>query len=291
MMEGSLYSAEGSDTLEVPAHQLRPRWSLRAVPFILVHLLPLAAFWLPVSLLDWLVCFVLFAVRMLFFAAFTHRYFCHRAFRTSRVFQFIMACLGTTSGLRSPLWFASVHWVHHRFPDTDRDVHSPRRGFWFSHVGWLFCPRWDETRTKHLGSLNDYPELLWLDRNWLVPPTVVAALTLGLGGWSTFIIGFVLSTTILLHVTLCGASVAHVMGTRRFDTADTSGNVAWLALISFGEGWHNNHHQHPRSARLGLTSRELDLGYLFLLGLERLGLIWDLRLPQSDALRRQTESE
>ncbi|MCB9655290.1 MAG: acyl-CoA desaturase [Deltaproteobacteria bacterium] len=276
-MHDSLSDAASTYTLEVPAHEIEPRWSMRAMPFALVHVVPFAGLWMSIAPIDWLVCFLLFAVRMLFFAAFTHRYFCHRAFRTSRVFQFIMAFLGTTSGLRSPLWFASVHWVHHRFPDTDRDVHSPNRGFWYSHVGWLFCARWDRTRTKHLGSLTDYPELLWLDRWWLIPPSMVAALTLILGGWSMFVVGFVLSTTILLHVTLCGASVAHIMGSRRFETPDTSRNVAWLAWISFGEGWHNNHHKFPRSARLGLAWWELDLGFLFLRSLEKLGLIWDVR--------------
>jgi stearoyl-CoA desaturase (delta-9 desaturase) len=207
-----------------------------------------------------------------------HRYFAHRAYSTSRAFQFVLACLGSTALQKGPLWWAGNHRIHHKYADRPgRDVHTPRDGFWRSHSGWIFDGRWDPTPVEQIPEFARYPELRWLNRWYVVGPIALGVLCYAVGGWSGVLRGFSISTVALLHTTYCINSVAHRWGTRRYDTPDDSRNNALLGILTMGEGWHNNHHHYCTSARNGFFWWEIDLTYYILRGLAALGLIWDLR--------------
>jgi stearoyl-CoA desaturase (delta-9 desaturase) len=254
------------------------------VPFVLVHagcvLAPLAGFGsdaLAVALIS-------FGLRAFGITAGFHRYFSHRSFKTSRAFQLVLALLGTLAVQKGVLWWAACHRRHHRSADGDGDPHSPRRGFWWAHAGWFLGPEWAATETERVRDLARYPELVWLDRHFVLPP---AALATGLwlaGGLEWLLWGFCVSTTLVWHLTYAVNSLGHRWGSRRFATPDTSRNNFWLALPTLGEGWHNNHHRYMHSARQGFRWWELDLTYAVLRVLAALGIVWDLVEPPA-ALR------
>lgn len=273
-----------------PAAERHIDW-LRTLPFILLHLACLAVFWVGWSTTAIVVALALYAVRMLAITGFYHRYFSHRCFKTSRLVQFIFALLGATAIQRGPLWWASHHRHHHSHSDNETDSHSPRQhGFFWSHMGWFLARENFLPRKERVKDLWQYPELRFLDRfDGLIP--VLLALTLYLigealahyapglqtNGWQLLVWGFVISTVVLYHATFTINSLAHRFGTRRFGTRDSSRNNILLALITFGEGWHNNHHFFPGSARQGFRWWEIDTTYYFLRLLSGLGLIWDLK--------------
>ncbi|MCM2336243.1 MAG: acyl-CoA desaturase [Pseudomonas sp.] len=264
---------------------------LRAFPFIAMHLACLAVFWVGVSPVAVAVAVALYAVRMFAITGFYHRYFSHRTFRTSRPVQFIAAVVGAACVQRGPLWWAAHHRDHHRHADTDLDPHSPSvHGFLWSHVGWFLTPRGFRTHWERIPDLAKYPELRWIDRFDLVVPVALAAALFGLGallervapqlGTSAgqmLVWGFFISTTVLFHATVTINSLAHRFGKRRFETRDDSRNNLWLALITFGEGWHNNHHFFPGSARQGFRWWEIDLTYYGLRLMALFGLVRDLK--------------
>lgn len=257
----------------------------QVLPFLLVHLAALAAPWVGVTWADLVLCGVLYGVRMFGVTAGYHRYFAHRSYKTSRVFQFVLAFLAQTSAQKGVLWWAGHHRNHHRFSDTDRDLHSPvRQGLWWAHVGWILDPGHDQTPLEQIRDFEKYPELVWLNRNHLVPPLVLAALLLATGGLHALMWGFFVSTVLLFHGTFTINSLSHVFGSRRFRTADTSKNNLLLALITLGEGWHNNHHHYCSSANQGFYWWEVDLSYYALRGLAAVGLVWDLRKPPKRVL-------
>lgn len=208
-----------------------------------------------------------------------HRYFSHKTFKTSRAFQFVLALLGTAATQKGPLWWASLHRIHHRESDGPGDVHSPKRGFWYSHQGWIFDKRWQATRLDGIPDFAKYPEIQWLNRWHFVPPVGLAVLCFLVGGLPGLFWGFFLSTTLLWHATYTINSLSHVFGKRRFETDDTSRNNWALALLTCGEGWHNNHHYYMASARQGFRWWEIDPTYYVLRGLAAVGLIWDVREP------------
>ncbi len=264
---------------------------LRIAPFVLLHLavgLVLVVGWSPVAVL---VAVASYAVRMFAITAFYHRFFSHRAFRTSRALQFVFALLGASAVQRGPLWWAAHHRRHHRHSDEERDAHSPaREGFWWSHVGWLLARENFRTRQEEVRDLVVYPELRFLDRfDALVPLLSIPAFYglgallarwapgLGTSGAQMLVWGFVVSTVVLYHCTFAINSFAHRFGSRPHATGDQSRNNWWLALLTFGEGWHNNHHRFPGAARQGLRWWELDLTWYTLRALAALGLVWDLR--------------
>jgi stearoyl-CoA desaturase (delta-9 desaturase) len=212
-----------------------------------------------------------------------HRYFAHRTFKTSRTFQFILAFLAQTSSQKGTLWWAAHHRKHHKFSDTPWDAHSPARlGFWHSHMMWFYYPENNPTDLKQVRDLAKFPELVWLNKHWKVP---VVALGLACGltlGWSGLFIGFGLSTVLCWHGTFTINSLSHVFGSRRFATTDTSRNNFLLALITMGEGWHNNHHHYMGSTRQGFYWWEIDVTYYILKAMSWVGLVWDLRpVPES----------
>jgi stearoyl-CoA desaturase (delta-9 desaturase) len=263
---------------------------LRTAPFLALHVACLAVFWVGVSPIALAVAAALYAVRMFTLTGFYHRYFSHRAFRTSRIVQFIFAVIGASSVQRGPLWWAAHHRNHHRHADTALDPHSPVFGFWRSHMGWFLASGAFRADWSSIPDLRRFPELRWLDRYDTVVPVVLAALLYALGaelqhaapqlgtsGGQMLVWGFFVSTVVLFHATVTINSLAHRFGRRRFDTRDNSRNNLWLALITFGEGWHNNHHFYPRSARQGFRWWELDITWYVLRAMALVGLVWDLK--------------
>lgn len=265
--------------LSVVPPRLRDYELKEAIPFIAIHLAVFGALWSGVTLGAAIACAALYFVRMFAVTAGYHRYFSHRTFRTSRPFQFILAVLAQTSAQKGVLWWAAHHRRHHKHSDELQDPHSPvQRGFWYAHVGWIF-DHTGETDERMVRDLLRYPELRWLNRYYLVPPTVLALLLLATLGWSGFFVGFMLSTVLLWHGTFVINSLAHVIGRRRFATKDESRNSLILALITLGEGWHNNHHRYPGSTRQGFRWWEIDVTYYVLRALQALRIVWDLREP------------
>jgi stearoyl-CoA desaturase (delta-9 desaturase) len=251
---------------------------LASTPFIVIHLVAFATPWLAPPTLGLAVGAYL--VRMFGITAGYHRYFAHRAYRTSRVFQFLLAFIGGTSAQKGALWWAGHHRDHHRDSDGPDDIHSPvQRGFWWSHVGWFLSTRYNATKLDRVRDLARFPELSLLDRYHAVPPAVLALGFWLAGGWPALLWGFFVSTTVLWHGTFLINSLAHVMGRQRYQTGDESRNSFPLALITLGEGWHNNHHFYPTTANQGWFWWELDLSWLVLRALGAVGVVHGLRTP------------
>ena len=257
-------------------------------PFSLIHCLPFAAvhvavlgvffvhfrWWYPLLALG------LYGVRMFFVTAGYHRYFSHRTFKTSRVFQFLLACCAMSSLQKGVLWWAAHHRHHHRFSDLDQDIHSPSlNGFWWSHLGWILCRRYNTTRAELVPDLARYPELRWLNKYHMVPGAAFGTLLFLTGGLGVFFWGFCVSTVMLWHGTFTINSLCHVFGRRRYATTDTSRNSLILSLITMGEGWHNNHHHYMSSVRQGFFWWEIDLTYYILRILSWVHIVWDLKMP------------
>jgi stearoyl-CoA desaturase (delta-9 desaturase) len=261
----------------------RTDW-VAAIPFFGVHLAPLAAFFVVVTWQDWVLCAVLYVTRMFCITAGYHRYFAHRSYRMGRVMQFLMAFGGTTAVQKGPLWWASHHRIHHRYTDLDDDVHSPRDGFWWSHVGWILSTRHKATDLSAIKDFASYPELRWLERHSWIGPWALAIACFLIGGWGGLVIGFFLSTVLLWHGTFLVNSMAHLIGRRRYATPDTSRNSAIIAVITGGEGWHNNHHYLPASARQGFTWWEIDPTWYLLRLMATLHLVRDLKDPPARLL-------
>jgi stearoyl-CoA desaturase (delta-9 desaturase) len=250
-------------------------------PFIAIHLVALATPWLAPPTLGLVgLAAGAYLVRMFAITAGYHRYFAHRAYRTGRGFQFLLALVGGASAQKGALWWAAHHRDHHRDSDGPEDIHSPvRRGFWWSHVGWFLSTRHNATKLDRIKDLARYPELRFLDRWHAIPPTLLALGLFLAGGWPALLWGFFVSTTLLWHGTFVINSLAHVMGRQRYQTGDESRNSFMLAIITLGEGWHNNHHFYPTTANQGWFWWELDLSFLALRVLRLVGVVSDLRLP------------
>lgn len=283
------FDADAADNVDDSAAE-RIDW-LRVIPFIAMHLACIAAFWVGVSWFAFGVAAALYALRMFALTGFYHRYFSHKAFKTSRAVQFLFALIGAMCVQRGPLWWAAHHRNHHRHADTESDIHSPlHRGFLWSHMGWFLTPRGFRTDWAVIPDLRRYPELRWLDRFDIAVPVLLAVALFFLGRWleqahpqtgtsgaQLLVWGFFISTVALFHATVTINSLAHRFGSRRYDTADNSRNNWLLALITFGEGWHNNHHHFPGAARQGFRWWEFDLTYYLLRVLAACGVVWDLK--------------
>jgi stearoyl-CoA desaturase (Delta-9 desaturase) len=278
---------------------------LRTSPFVAMHLACLAVFWVGVSRIAITIAVGLYVVRMFALTGFYHRYFAHRTFRTSRALQFVFACIGASCVQRGPLWWAAHHRNHHQHADTERDPHSPRvHGFLWSHMGWFLTPAGFRTDWKRIPDFARYQELRWLDRyDILVPIALASALYalgsllahyapgLGTSGGQLLTWGFFVSTVVLFHATVTINSLAHRFGTRRFPTRDDSRNNPWLALLTFGEGWHNNHHFFPGSVRQGFRWWEIDLTYYGLRLMAALGLVHNLKAVPARVLQQARFSQ
>lgn len=271
---------------------------LRILPFILLHLACFTVFFVGFSATALIIAVLLYALRMFAITGFYHRYFAHKAFKTSRFVQFIFAFLAASSAQRGPLWWASHHRHHHANSDKPEDSHSPvQRGFFWSHISWFLTNKNFNSKNERVKDLLVYPELKFLDRFDVIAPLFLAASLYVLGaaleiyaphlqtsGLQLLVWGFVISTVVLYHMTFTVNSLAHVWGKRRFNTSDQSRNNSLIALLTLGEGWHNNHHHFPSAARQGFYWWEIDLTYYGLKILSALGLIWDLRKVPAEVL-------
>lgn len=250
------------------------------MPFVLLHLAPLAVFWTGADLRSLLLCAACYLVNMVGITVGYHRYFSHRSYKTSRFFQFILACLGCTALQRGPLWWASIHRHHHRYSDTTEDVHSPvLGGFVWSHVGWHYAADRIEGDPTSVHDFSRYPELRRLERLHILPAVLLASLCFLIGGGSGLVVGFFVSNVLSHHATFLVNSACHLWGSRRYATADASRNNALVAVLTLGEGWHNNHHHYQSSANQGFYWWEVDVGYVIIRLLAGVGLVWDVRNP------------
>jgi stearoyl-CoA desaturase (delta-9 desaturase) len=271
-------------------------WSRGNFAFFGLHLGSLAVFAVGWSWAALAAAVVTYAVRMFGITGGYHRYFSHASYRTSRAFQFALGWLGASAAQKGPLWWAGHHRNHHRYSDTDRDIHSPaREGFWWSHVGWILSDRFDAVDWKAIRSFARFPELRFLDDWHWLPATCLGvgtwlfgallgrfAPSLHTSAWQMFVWAFLISTVVLYHATFSINSLAHVWGRRRYATSDDSRNNLFLALLTLGEGWHNNHHRCQYSERQGFFWWEIDLTHYALKALSWLGVVWDLRRPTRD---------
>lgn len=274
----------------VRAEADRVDW-VRCIPFLVLHAGCLGVIWTGVSPIAAATAVALYFVRMFAVTGVYHRYFSHKTYRTSRGGQFFLALWGATAVQRGALWWAYHHRHHHQHSDEAEDAHSPHvHGFWWSHIGWITSRRNFPTDYSQVKDLAKFPELVWLNRfDTAVPVALAATLYLGgelllrfapglqTNGAQLLVWGFFVSTTALFHGTSCINSMAHLMGRRRFNTADDSRNSFLLSVITLGEGWHNNHHRYQSCARNGFYWWEFDPTYYGLRLLAWTGLIWGLK--------------
>jgi stearoyl-CoA desaturase (Delta-9 desaturase) len=263
---------------------------VRTLPFLGLHLVCFAVIWVGWSPFAVAFAGALYVVRMFAITGFYHRYFSHKTFKTSRFFQFVFALSGNTAVQRGPLWWAAHHRLHHKHSDGAEDVHSPHQhSFLWSHVGWIMSKANFATHLKQVPELARFPELRFLDRFDSLVPLLLFAGSFGLGclldsvapGLGTsglqLLVWTVISTVVLFHGTCTINSLSHLFGRRRFQTTDQSRNNPLLALITLGEGWHNNHHHYPATARQGFYWWEYDITYYALVVMSWCGIIWDLK--------------
>ncbi|HXM34569.1 MAG TPA: acyl-CoA desaturase [Pyrinomonadaceae bacterium] len=274
------------------------------IQFLFLHLACLAFIWTGVSTVAVVTCLSLYLVRMFAITAGFHRFFAHRTYRTSRVFQFLLAFLGTSSYQKGPLWWAAHHRRHHLYSDTEDDLHSPiSRTLWRSQVGWFLCRDSQVTHVKLIPNLMKFRDLRLLDRFYSVPPILLAVFAFALGsvlqryapglgtsGWQMLVWGFFISTVLLYHGTFTVNSLAHIFGRQRFETGDNSRNNLFVALITLGEGWHNNHHYYPATERQGIYWWEIDVSHYTLRVLSWLGVVWGLQKHPADVASAQIKA-
>ena len=262
---------------------------LTVIPFALIHLACLLAFvpaiWEHTTAKTLWLALACFVIRKFGITGGYHRYFSHRTFKTSRFFQFVLAFLGGAAAQKGALWWAAHHRHHHKYSDQDDDVHSPARdGVWWSHVGWVLSPQFNATRVELIKDMWKFPELRFLNNYHLVPIFVLGAVCLAIDGWAGVIWGTFISTVFLYHTTFAINSFCHMLGRRRFPTTDDSKNSLILALLTMGEGWHNNHHYYQNSVNQGFYWWQIDLTYYILRMLSVFGVVWDLRMPPQKVL-------
>lgn len=264
---------------------------LRVLPFIGVHIACIGVFFVPFSWFAVGFGVFMYLLRMHAITAWYHRYFSHKAFKSSRLYQFLWAIIGATSAQRGPLWWAAHHRNHHRYSDTAKDLHSPReKGFWMAHMGWFMTGRGFVTHHENIADLEKFPELRWIDRFDVLFPIALGFVTFSLGkvlavvfpelgvtGGNLLFWGFFVSTIVLFHGTVTINSLSHTWGSRRYATSDDSRNNWFLAIVTLGEGWHNNHHHYPGSANQGFYWWEYDISYYLLKASSWAGLVWDLK--------------
>jgi stearoyl-CoA desaturase (delta-9 desaturase) len=275
---------------QIPALKLpRPALSwydwLRSSLFILLHVVAVVApFFVPITWTAVGLGLLFYFVRMFGITGAYHRYFAHRAYKTSRWFQFVLAWIGCAAMQKGPLWWAGHHRHHHKHSDQEDDPHSPIvKTVWWAHVGWVISGRFRDAPA--MKDFEKYPELRVLDTffTW-VPGLLLAVLCYAIDGWSGVVWGFLVGTVCLYHATFLVNSACHLFGTRRYATTDQSKNCWWAAILTMGEGWHNNHHHYQSCARQGFKWWELDVSYYIIRTLGAVGLVWDIREPTEKAL-------
>ena len=296
------YCPEGAEKLREQPD--RVDW-MRVLPFVVLHLGCLGVIWVGVSAFAVWFAVALYFLRMFAVTGIHHRYFSHKTYSTSRFGQFLLALWAATTVQRGSLWWAYHHRHHHQHSDEPEDAHSPHvHGFWWSHIGWITSRRNFPTDYSKIKDLAKFPELVWLNRFDLVVPIIFAASIFGLGaglehlapglgvtGPQLLVWGFFISTTFLFHGTACINSMAHLMGKRRYETSDDSRNSFILAIITLGEGWHNNHHRYQSSTRNGFYWWEIDPTYYGLKFLAWTGFIWGLKPVPTSVMAEGTHQD
>lgn len=269
----------------------RPAWyralriGLSLLPLILVHLSLCTLPFVPLTVAGFVLLVAMTRVTGLGITVGFHRYLSHHAFKTSRWFQFALAAAGCTALQKGPIWWVIHHRQHHTHSDTEGDVHSPVvNGFWYAHTGWLFARDLSRPDRASVRDLTKYPELVWLDRLWVLPGLAAAGLCYLVGGVSAVVWGYCLSTVLVFQVTFAVNSVGHRWGRQRFDTGEGSRNNWALGILAMGDGWHNNHHRVPTSARHGFAWYEFDMAYLVIRLLRSVRLVWAVRQPPAGVL-------
>lgn len=253
-------------------------FNVLSIPFWGVHVLAIVG----LAILGWswtglALCLALYVPRMWFVTGAYHRYFSHRSYKTSRWFQFVLALGATMTAQKGPLWWAAHHRLHHKLSDQPGDLHSVKQsGFWWSHMGWILARDLEGTDYSRIKDFSKYPELRWLDKYWVVPVVALAVVTFLIGGFFALVWGFAVAQVLCWHGTFTINSLSHIWGGRRYRTGDDSRNNPVLAVITLGEGWHNNHHHYQVSARNGFFWWEYDLTYYGIKALSYVGLVWDL---------------
>jgi stearoyl-CoA desaturase (delta-9 desaturase) len=268
----------------------RVNWA-HSIPFFLVHVLCFAVVFTGITWTALAIFVVMFLSRMFFVTAGYHRYFSHKSYKLNRFWQFVFAFGAEATAQKGVLWWAANHRHHHTYSDTDEDVHSPRKGFWWSHVGWILADKYKPTNYDRIKDFAKYPELRFINKHdWIAPWSFGLAAFL-IGGWSGLVVGFFWSTVLLWHSTFLVNSAAHVFGKRRYETGDTSRNSLLIALLTGGEGWHNNHHHYQASARQGFFWWEIDTTWYVLRALSWVGIVKDLKTPPARVLYPEPEKE
>lgn len=272
----------------------------RIVPFIAIHMACLLVFVVGVSGTALLVFVLSYLIRMFAITAFYHRYFSHKSFKTSRWVQCFFAIIGATATQRGPIWWAAHHRHHHIHADDADDTHSPKSGFWHSHLKWFLMKKNFAVKSQYVKDLEQFPELRFIDRFDILFPILYATALFILGGYlakyypelntsagQLLVWGYFVSTVVLSHVTYCINSLAHLLGFRTYETNDDSRNNFILAIFTLGEGWHNNHHCNPGSVKQGFTWWQLDVSYYLLWLMNKVGLIWDMKFPNQTLLAKK----
>ena len=272
---------------------------LVSLPFISVHIGALFALTISPSPFALFMVFLMYFIRMFGITAGFHRFFSHKTFKTSRAFQFILAYLATSSAQMGPIWWASHHRHHHKYTDEIEDPHTPTlKGFFWAHVGWIMSPSNVPTKEEYVGDLKRFPELIFLDKYHYLASFSMAVSLFALGeymalnhsqygtnGIELLMWGFFVSTVILYHATFTVNSVCHVIGYRTYDTKDGSVNNWLVAILTLGEGWHNNHHAFPNSERQGHKWYQIDICHYILWSLSKIGIVWDIRDVPDDSIK------
>lgn len=265
----------------------------RVIPFIGIHVGCIGVLWVGHSYFAIMLALAFYGIRIFSIGAFYHRYFSHKSYETNRFWQFIFALLGMSAIQRGPLWWAAHHRHHHIHSDDPDDSHSAaQHGFWWSHIGWFLSKRHFHYPENCIKDFSRYPEIKWLDRfDSLIAMLFAGTIfligyvcqsiwpALNTSGLQCFIWVFCISTVCSYHVTFCINSLTHIFGKRVYPTKDQSKNHWLLALLTFGEGWHNNHHFYPVSARQGFTWWQIDITYYILKGMEKIRIIKNLKKP------------
>jgi sn-1 stearoyl-lipid 9-desaturase len=230
-----------------------------------------------------------------------HRLLTHRGYKTPKWVEYLLTICATLALQGGPLGWVATHRLHHQNSDKEGDPHSPRDGGFWAHMGWIITG--DAIHNKSTELLPYVPELrkdrfhIWISKWHWIPLAISAAILFSAGGWRFVLWGLCLRTVVGLHATYLVNSAAHIWGSRRFLTSDQSRNSFWVAILSFGEGWHNNHHAFPQSARHGLAWYEFDLNWYGIRAMKGLGLVWDVKVPdqlaqtEKSMIVRRTEHE
>jgi len=216
-----------------------------------------------------------------------HRLHTHRSYKVPRWLEYFFALCGSLTLEGGPIFWVAVHRLHHQLSDQPGDPHSPRDGAFWSHIGWIL---WGETNHNNTRVMAKYaPDLakhkfyVWLNNYHWLPNVVLGAIALAVGGLDMFLWAMCFRIVFGLHATWAVNSATHMFGRRRFNTRDDSRNTWWIAIISFGEGWHNNHHAHPTSARHGLAWYEFDPSWILIKALKFLGLAKSIHVASVDS--------